>query len=317
MSVAARKPSPALPAYVEPMLARAGRPFDDNAFSFEVKWDGTRALCFVDSPGVVRLVNRRKRDMSARYPDICDCLRSLPPGTLLDGEIIVAGKDGRPDFQQLQVREQAQNPIGIRKLAKSTPATFMVFDQMYADFQSCMNDALRDRRERAKATTQRCKSPHVVFSDGVTGSGVCYFETVTGQGLEGIMAKRLDSRYAPGKRTDAWVKIKRHEDVACVVIGFVPDDEGRKDFSSLVIAAPGADGALRCVGRVGSGFDEDQRAAVNAFLWDHLAKKPVVSCDYRQARAVEPALYCTVRCMERTNDGKLRAPVFRGLIDAH
>jgi ATP-dependent DNA ligase len=163
----------------------------------------------------------------------------------------------------------------------------------------------------------RCASAHVAFSDGVVGGGVAYFETVALRGLEGIVAKRLDSRYLPGKRTDAWIKVKRHQDIPCVVFGFVPDEQGRRDFRALVIAAPCATGELHCVGRVGSGFDEDQRAAVNAFLWSHPAAEPVVACEYRQARWVEPSLYCTVRYIDRTSDGKLRWPVFRGLIDAH
>ncbi|MGB7159283.1 MAG: hypothetical protein WBD40_14540, partial [Tepidisphaeraceae bacterium] len=290
--------SAALPTFVAPMLARAGRPFDDDRYLFEVKWDGMRSLCYVDGPGVVRLVNRRKRDMSVRYPELCDCFRALPPGVILDGEIIVPGAGGAPDFERVQRREAARNPMDIPTLARTTPATFVVFDQLYADFASCMDEPLRDRRERARETAGRCGSKQIVFSDGVVGEGFAYFGAVVERGLEGVMAKRLDSRYFPGKRTDAWVKIKRHQDMPCVVFGFVPDEENRKDFSSLVIAAPDAGGALRWVGRVGSGFNEAARAAVNAFLWSHPAAEPVVACDDRQARWVEPSLYCTVRYLD-------------------
>jgi bifunctional non-homologous end joining protein LigD len=317
VNIAATTASPGLPTYVEPMLARAGQPFDDERYSFELKWDGVRSLCYVDGPGSVRLMNRRTREMSERYPDVCACLGSLPPGTVLDGEIIIPGADGRPDFECLQVREAARNRVSIPKLARSTPATFIVFDQLYADFTAIMNRPLQERRERAREMAARCASAHVAFSDGVVGGGIAYFQAVVERGLEGIVAKRLDSRYLPGKRTDAWIKVKRHQDMPCVVFGFVPDEEGRRDFRALVIAAPGAGGALRCVGKVGSGFDEDARAIVNAYLWSHPAAKPVVACEYRQARWVEPSLYCTVRCIDRTSDGKLRWPVFRGLIDAH
>lgn len=314
MSAIARKLQSELPAYVEPMLARAGQPFDSDDYHYEVKWDGTRALCFVDRAGTVRLMNRRRRDISQRYPELCSCLKSLPPGTMLDGEIVVVGKDGKPNFQQLQRREQARNPFGIARLSKAVPSTYMVFDQLYSMYKPYLNERLDFRRGRAKVTVQRCESSQVVFSDGIVGRGVDYFNAVVERGLEGIVAKRLASYYYPGKRTDAWIKIKRHEDVACVVIGFIP--EGERDFSSLVIAATGAGGTLRCVGRVGSGIDEDIRAAVNGFLWTHLASKPAVQCEYKQARWVRPALYCTVRCMERTESGKLRAPVFQELYDA-
>lgn len=314
MSVIASKVASELPTYVEPMLARPGRPFDSDEYLFEVKWDGTRAVCFVDRAGAVRLMNRRRRDISGRYPELCECLESLPPGTVLDGEIVVLTHEGKPDFQQLQCREQARNPIGIRRLAKTLPSTFMVFDQLYSMYEPYFNERLDVRRERAKVNVQGCESSRVVFSEGVVGRGVDYYDAAVARGLEGVVAKRLASYYYPGKRTDAWVKIKRHEDVACVVIGFVP--EGDRDFSSLVIAATVAGGVLRCVGRVGSGIDGDVRAAVNSFLWAHLAPGPVVQCEYKHARWVEPTLYCTVRCMERTAQGKLRAPVFVGLYDA-
>lgn len=317
MNAVTSESSQTLPTYVEPMLARAGKPFDDARYSFELKWDGVRSLCYVDGPGVVRLMNRRTREMSARYPDLCACLGSLAPGTVLDGEIILPGADGRPDFERLQVREAARNIVSIPRLAKTTPATFVVFDQLYAGFESIVNRPLRERRERARELAGRCASAHVVFSDSVVGNGVAYFAAVVERGLEGMVAKLLESRYLPGKRTDAWIKVKRHQDIPCVVFGFVPNEQGRRDFRALVIAAPGASGALRCVGKVGSGFDEDARAAVNDYLWSHPAPKSVVACEYKQARWVEPSLYCTVRYIDRTTDGKLRWPVFRGLIDAH
>jgi ATP-dependent DNA ligase len=304
----------ALPTYVEPMLARAGTPFDDERYSFELKWDGVRCICYVDGPGVVRLMNRRTREMSGRYPDLCACLGSLPAGTVLDGEVIIPGNGGKPDFERLRVREAARNVVSIPKLAKASPATFVVFDQLYTNYGSIMDRPLRARRDSARENAAKCASSHVAFSDGVVGGGVAYFEAVAERGLEGIVAKLLDSRYLPGKRTDAWIKVKRHQDTPCVVIGFVPNEEGKRDFRALVIAAPGANGALRCVGKVGSGFDEDQRAAVNDFLWSHPWPKSVVACEYKQARPVEPSLYCTVRYIDRTSDGKLRWPVFRGMI---
>ena len=303
-----------LPHFVAPMLARPGVPFDDDDYLFEVKWDGCRAVCFVEKDGAVRLMNRRRRDVASRYPELVAVLKTMPAGTVLDGEIIVAGPSGKPDFQKCQQREQARNRLGIGQLARSMPATYVVFDQMYSMYKTYLHSRLDFRRDRARATAQRCESPQVVFSEGIVGQGVSYYEAVVAQGLEGVVAKRLASYYSPGKRTDAWLKIKRCEDVTCAVLGFIP--EGEHDFASLVIGATDGSGTMRCVGRVGSGFDGDARAAVNGFLWSHRVERPVVTCEYRRALWVEPALYCLVRCMERTNDGKLRAPVFRGLIDA-
>src|SRR5581483_3778556 len=121
-----------------------------------------------------------------------------------------------------------------------------------------------------------------------------------------IVAKRLNSRYLPGKRSPAWVKIKRHEIVSCVIIGFVP--EGKDDFGALIIAAD-VGGTICCVGKVGTGFDRALRQRINRFLWSHLREKPVVPSTVT-GNWVEPGLYCTVKCMEWTSGGQLRAPAF-------
>src|SRR5689334_18130003 len=116
-----------LPPFIEPMLAKSGKPFDSDQHLFEIKWDGTRALAFVDRE--VRLLNRRRIEIGFRYPDLVD-LSKLPRGTVLDGEIVVM-RDGKPDFAALQSREQTRTPIRIASLAARTPATFVVFDQLY------------------------------------------------------------------------------------------------------------------------------------------------------------------------------------------
>jgi bifunctional non-homologous end joining protein LigD len=301
-----------LPEYVEPMLAQAGRPFDSPRFLFEVKWDGTRALAFIDGGGEYRLLNRRRRDIAWRYPDLA-FLGGLPPGTLLDGEVVCLGPDGRPDFHALQSREQVRTTVAAQRAVAVRPAVYVVFDLLYLGFKSVMDQQCAERRARLRGLVAGAGHPRLVLSEGVVGDGVAYFERAAAQGLEGVVAKRLDSTYQPGKRTGAWVKVKRHEVVCCVVIGFVP--EGDNDFASLVIAARGEAGALRCVGRVGTGFDARLRARINDYLWSHLRQKPVIVCR-EKGRWVEPALYCTVRCMERTADGHLRAPAFLEVRDA-
>ena len=300
-------PPQSLPAFVEPMLARPGEPFDSGEYLFEVKWDGTRAIAFVES-GVapLRLVNRRRRDMTWRYPELA-FLANLPAGTVLDGEIVCLDKDGQPDFQALQSREQVHTQRKAAHSAMACPATYVVFDQLYDRFESVMDLSCGERRERLRMLVAATANPRLVMSEGVTGDGVAYFEKVTGEGLEGVVAKRLNSRYEPGKRTGAWVKIKKCQTLHCVVIGFVP--EGKDDFGSLVVAAQDDGGELRCVGRVGSGFDRRLRQQINDYLWSHLRDKPVVP-NREKGLWVEPGLYCTVRCMEFTADGHFRAPVF-------
>ncbi len=289
------------------MLAKAGKPFDSDEHLFEIKWDGTRALCFVDADGV-RLMNRRRRAITFRYPEL-GCLNRLPKGTVLDGEIVVLRPDGAPDFSALQARDQCETPRRIKAAARSRPATYIVFDQLYARYRDMMSQRLTERRKRARETLARCDERRIVMSEGVTGGGKAYFDAAVARGLEGVVAKKLDSLYHPGRRSASWQKIKRFETLAAVVIGFVA--EGTHDFSALIVACESG-GRLTSVGKVGSGFSSRTRTTINDFLWSHVRPTPVVPSRIRGVW-VEPALYCIVRCMERTPGGMLRAPVFGGL----
>ena len=302
----------ALPEFVEPMLARAGQPFDSPDYLFEPKWDGTRALAFIDGGGRYRLINRRRRDMAWRYPELV-FLGSLPAGAVLDGEVVCLSADGKPDFQALQAREQVRTEARAAHSAPVCPVTYIVFDAMYHGFDPIMKLPCTARRDVLRSLVAAARQPRLVMSEGIVGSGEAYFARAAAEGLEGVVAKRLDSPYQPGKRTGAWLKIKRHETIHCVVIGFVP--EGQDDFGSLIVATQDEDGLLTCLGRVGSGFDAPLRARVNDYLWRHLRPAPVIPST-EKGLWVEPGLYCTVTCMERTADGRLRAPVFGGITHA-
>lgn len=313
MTVPAAANLATLPAFVEPMLARPGEAFDSDEYLFEIKWDGIRAILFVEADHKIRLVNRRKVDITIRYPDLAS-LAAMPPGTLLDGEIVCLAQDGKPEFHAVQSREQSRTAQRAQWLAQFKPVTFIAFDQLYRDFQPILNLPCQQRREILQQTVNAANfPPRLVISQGVTGDGIAYFKEICDQGLEGVVAKRLASPYLAGKRTDAWIKIKRQQIYHCVVIGFMPADDGSRDFASVIIAAD-CEGALVCVGKVGSGFDETLRKQINEYLWTHVTDKPVVPCK-EKGRWVEPGLYCSVRCMERTAAGQLRAPALVGMID--
>src|SRR5216683_3760882 len=199
---------PELPRFVPPMLAKPGAPFDSPEHLFEIKWDGTRVLAFVDSHNY-RLVNRHRADVTDRYPEL-GFWGALPPGTVLDGEVVVL-QNGKPSFGLLLSRNQARAPFKIQSLARMLPATYIVFDLLYERFESLLALPLGRRRERLEKLMQRHAHPRLVFSQGVVGPGKAFFAEVCGQGLEGVMAKCLASRYRPGRRTDAWIKIKPRE----------------------------------------------------------------------------------------------------------
>ena len=194
---------PNLPRFIPPMLAKSGAPFDSPEHLFEIKWNGTRVLAFVDQNGY-RLVNRNRAKVTDRYPEL-GFLATLPAGTILDGEIVVL-QDGKPHFGLLLSRNQTRAPFKIQCLARMLPATYVVFDLLYDRFESLLALPLRARRQRLEAVVWACANPRLVFSEGIVGSGRAFFEAVCREGLEGVVAKRLDGRYRPGRR--AWIKIK-------------------------------------------------------------------------------------------------------------
>ncbi len=214
---------PPLPLFLRPMLAQPGRPFDSDQHLFEIKWDGIRALAFIEQTGY-RLVSRHGLELGALFPELA-VLGDLPPGTLLDGELVVL-RSGRPDLSLVQSRQQLRCGPKIRFRARTTPATYIVFDQLYDEYRPLLGRPLSVRRDvlsntlgsigphrdvnHAGDTSHARETTHggVVFYQGVTGAGRAFFQQVVEQQLEGVVAKRLDSLYRPGQRNGAWIKIK-------------------------------------------------------------------------------------------------------------
>jgi bifunctional non-homologous end joining protein LigD len=296
-----------LPRFIPPMLAKIGSPFDDPEWIFEIKWDGTRALAFAER-SELRLVNRKGNAVRERYPELGELAR-LPAGTVVDGEITVM-ENGRPSFRGMLQREQARDAARFRALAAALPAVYVAFDLLWKDGAPVTDWPLADRRAALRDVLAPVPSGVALFSDGIVGEGCATFEQACARELEGVMAKRLSSRYLPGKRTDAWLKIKRTQHTLAAILGFLP--EGEKDFRSLVIALED-DGNLVPAGRVGSGLDDATRATMAPELFARVTHEPVVDVPRSgpgEVRWVEPGLYCEVKFLERTPDGLLRAPVF-------
>ena len=192
-------------SFIKPMLATSGAPFDSDDYLFEIKWDGMRMLAFIEA-GSYRLLNRHGRDATARFPEF-DFLAQWAPGTVLDGEMVVL-REGKPDFGLLQSRDKTRSALKINALSQVEPATYIVFDVLYENHACLLKEPLQNRRQRLEDIVQRCKNPRLVLSQGIQGRGRALFAAVCEQGLEGIMAKRLTSRYCPGQRSRDWIKIK-------------------------------------------------------------------------------------------------------------
>lgn len=296
-----------LPRHIAPMLARIGAPFDSPDHLFEIKWDGVRAMTYVED-GRHRMHGRKRRDLADRYPELA-ALATLPSGTVLDGELVVLRPDGRPDFPAIIGRENG-SAARAQEAARQQPVVYIVFDLLYANGEPRLAQPLRERRERLAQLVAAAAMPRLVLSDGVIGDGLALFAGARERGLEGIVGKRLASPYLPGERTDAWLKIKVAQQVHCLILGYEPD--GERDFKSLIVATD-FDGELRCVGRVGSGIGEAERVELRRLLFARRTSKPLIDAGL-PGRWVEPGLYCTVSYLELTENGQLRAPVFVGLL---
>ena len=294
------------------MLAKPGRPFDSARHLYEVKWDGIRAIALVEGGGY-RLLSRTGHDLTDRYSELA-ALARLPAGTMLDGEVVVL-ENGIPNFEAA-LRHRRRSGA-----AASQPAPrYMVFDLLYRSFQSTMDRPLLERRAPLPELVDGCRSPLVISSDGLVGAGIRFYREVCARGIEGVMAKRVDSRYLPGRRTDAWLKIKRRLHLNCVVLGYL-DKEG-DDFQSLIVATDRGNG-LRYAGRVGTGFTAAQRGALKRVLVRRrratgllpVADQPALRQLPDPVCWVDPVVFCVVSCLEFSSSGVMRAPVFEGLVE--
>ena len=309
-----------MPEKIVPMMARTGTlPRDDEDWAFEVKWDGVRAICHSE-PGRMRLHSRNLLDITTRYPEVGRLNRALSHHrAVLDGEIVALDAEGKPSFGALQRRMHVGSESTVRRLAKETPVTYIIFDLLWLDGRSLMDLPYTERRARL-AELELGDGGRWRVPDYVVGHGEQLLAATEEQGLEGVIAKRLDSKYEPGRRTPAWLKIKHTARQEVVVGGWVPGDGKRRDrIGALLVGVREDDGSLRHVGRVGTGFTESELARLAEML------RPLEREDSpfapggpkipRGAVFADPELVAEVEFREWTDGGQLRAPSYKGLRD--
>jgi bifunctional non-homologous end joining protein LigD len=305
-----------MPEGLEPMLARTGPlPADDGRWAYEIKWDGVRALGYV-SGGRLRLQSRNRRDITPRYPELRELGRALGSReAVLDGEVVAFGADGRPSFQRLQGRMHLASDSAVRRLAKSEPVTYVIFDVLYLEGRSLLELPYAQRREQLLAlgldgAAWQSPQHHV-------GDGAALLEATRAQGLEGVIAKRLDCPYTPGRRSPGWVKVKNVRRTDVVIGGWLPGEGNRSGrLGALVVGY--LDGAeLRYAGRVGTGFDARELDRLGGLL--AARERPDSPFSGRQpprtTRFVEPELVASVDFAEWTQAGTLRQPSYKGIRD--
>ncbi len=294
-----------------PMLAVAGEPFDSPEHLFEIKWDGVRALVEVQTQSVC-MWGREQGEYASRYPELAE-LCSLPAGTILDGEVVRLVK-GRADFNSLLRRHQLISPRRIREAAVQQPVTYVVFDILSLAGRSLLRETLSQRREQLQSLPGRTNLQSVIFSAGTIASGQQYFQEVSQQGHEGMMAKRLSSPYQPGKRSQDWQKIKPRQQTVAVIIGY---RQSRGVLRALQLAAL-QQGELNYLGEVRAGLPAAVRSSLLALLQSSPTRATPVVPTTARSQWIEPQWYCLVRSFGRSGDGRLRVPSFiRLLADAN
>jgi bifunctional non-homologous end joining protein LigD len=294
-------------------------PPDDALWAYEMKWDGMRALVGVEG-GEVWATSRAGNDATARFPELAglgSALRDVD--VLLDGEIVALDDAGVPSFERLQPRMQAGSAAAIRRGVAEQPVVYMVFDVLWLDGHATCDLPYTDRRavlERLALTGPFWQTPPTTY-----GGGAGVLETAGGLGLEGVVAKRRDSTYLPGRRADAWRKVKPTLGQELVVGGWLPGAgrlEGR--LGSLLVGYHDVEDGhdvLRFAGRVGSGINGAQRDRLEGLLRPlRRPTSPFVGAPrLPDATWVEPEVVAEVAFHEWTTAGVLRAPRYRGLRD--
>jgi bifunctional non-homologous end joining protein LigD len=273
--------------------------FDSKEWLYEIKWDGYRAVAEVSS-SEIKLYSRNGNDFSQNYPALASELKVIKHEAVLDGEIVVLNENGFPDFQKIQHYEENTN----------YPLCYYVFDLLMLDGNDIKHLPLTHRKELLKNLLP--KNNVIRFSDHVMESGTDFFNAAVQNNLEGIMAKKADSEYYEGKRTNEWLKIKNHKTADVIIAGYTAPTGSRKYFGSLVLAMM-KDKKLIHVGHAGSGYDDEKLKTIFNLLQPLVQKespfeeKIVVN---NKVTWVKPTIVCEVKFTEWTSDEKLRHPVF-------
>ena len=324
-------PREKIPRRLEPMLAKPGEvpESESDEWAYEIKWDGIRALGYADH-GAWSMLSRRLEDVSARYPELAAIAEALGDhSAILDGEVVALDAEGRPRFQLIQSRMGLSTPTAVQARMKEQPVDYVIFDLLHLDGRRVRDLPYLQRRELLEGLGldgPRWRTPRF-RRDG----GSDLLEAARRQGLEGIVAKRCDSPYRPGKRTGEWIKTRVWRRQEFVIGGYIPGEGRRsKRVGSLLVGyydkrrselRKGQRQTLHFAGGVGSGLNEKQIDFLTKEL--HARERPdspfgvgaPTGPKARFAIWCDPELVCEVSWTEWTNDGTLRQPAFKGLRD--
>jgi bifunctional non-homologous end joining protein LigD len=292
-------------------------PAKDAGWAYEFKWDGVRALLYVDG-GRVRALTRNDKTLMTAFPELRDVgLHLGSRSAILDGEIVALDKDAHPSFSTLAKRLHVTSKAAVEKLVRSTPASFFAFDLLYLEGRSLLDQSYDERRillESLDLNGETFATPPSITST----SGSKVLRIAKERGLEGVVIKRRAASYSPGQRNGDWIKVKNFHTQEVVIGGWTRGKGERENSFGALLLGVHTDDGLTYVGKVGTGFSAETRRALLARLTP-LARKttpfstPLSHAETVLAHFTRPVLVGEVQFAEWTNDGHLRQPSWRGL----
>lgn len=299
----------AMPKGVSPMLAQIGKgtPPASDDWLFEIKWDGVRAICYIDH-GQLRMVSRNGNAIERQYPELSILPHHIEAAeAVVDGEVAALDDRGLPSFERLQHRITVADAASVAALARKQPVVFFAFDLLYLDGWDLRGAPLAERKRLLKEMLK--PGDLVRYSDHFAGNGADLLEAARQQGLEGIVGKRARSLYE-SRRTADWVKWKNIISADFVICGFT---KGERDLFGALVLGVYDRGKLVWAGNVGTGFDRRMMEAIHAKLAPMATPESPLEPNKDLPRAVtwtRPEVVCEVKFSNWTDEGRLRAPVF-------
>lgn len=293
-------PEKKLADFIRPMLAKeTTAPFDDKNWLFEIKWDGYRAIAEKNKNKVL-LYSRNGISFLSTYPIVADQLLKIKEDVIIDGEIVVINNNGKPDFQLLQ--HYAEN--------QDCPIQYYIFDLLKLKGHDTTGLSLVERKELLQKIIP--ENDVIKYSDHILEKGRSFFKVSKEKDIEGIMAKKIDSKYYPGKRTSDWLKIKHHKTQEAIIAGYTQPSGARKYLGALILAIK--DGKkLKYIGHTGGGFNQNSLKEMYEKLQPLIQETSPFDEKIKTNSPVtwvKPQLICEVKFAEITSDGKLRQPIF-------
>ena len=291
---------------IRPMLiGTEGHPFDSDEYIYELKLDGERCIAYLDRDKTI-LKNKRNILMLPKVPELAEIHKNVNVRCILDGELAVI-KDGRPDFFEIQKRSMMSNPVKIDMAAKKYPACFTAFDILYYENRQVTDLPLTERKELLQKAVIS-ENGRFAVSRFIEKNGIQFYALAEQQELEGIVAKRKDSKYYFDKRTKDWIKIKYLQDDDFVVLGYVP----KENSMNSIILGQYSNGQLVYKGHVTLGVGGEPFRRIKTLNKTDCPFSEIPKGN-ENAVWVTPELVCTVKYMMKTESGGMRQPVFKGL----